>query len=322
MRVARTLEEAAEFGPTAVTIGNFDGVHVGHRRLMEEAAAAAHAQGIMAGVLTFDPHPATIVAPHRAGRLISTQAERCSIIATEGMDFVLILPFTKLLSMWTPEKFVERVLVDSLHAKLVVVGDNFHFGHNQAGNTKVLAELGKRFGFDTKVIPAIKYRGVIASSSEIRRLIEAGRVSRAGRVLARAYALQGEVVKGHGIGSKQTVPTLNLNPGNAVVPATGVYITRTTDMMEEDRRWKSITNVGFRPTFADDSGSELNIETHLLDPLEPPPPTHIRVEFLRRVREERKFESPEALKAQILKDVGRAIKYFERVKRAVPAALE
>lgn len=321
MRVARTLEEAAEFGPTAVTIGNFDGVHIGHRRLMEEAAAAGHAMGIVAGVLTFDPHPATIVAPHRAGKLISTQSERCSIMAREGMDFVLILPFTKLISLWTPEKFVEKVLVESLHAKLVVVGDNFHFGHNQAGNTKVLAELGKRYGFETKVVAPIKHRGTVASSSAVRKLIEAGNVSRADRILKRPYALQGEVVKGHGIGSKQTVPTLNLKPGEAVIPGTGVYITRTIDMMEENRRWKSITNVGFRPTFGG-GGNELSVETFLLDPFEPPTPTHIRVEFLRRVREERKFETPEALKSQILKDVSRARKFFERVKAAVPAALE
>jgi riboflavin kinase / FMN adenylyltransferase len=320
MRVARTLEEAAEFGPTAVTIGNFDGVHMGHRRLMHEVMEAARAQGIEAGVLTFDPHPASIVAPQRAGRLLSTQAERCSVIAREGMDFVLILPFTKLLSLWTPEKFVEKVLVDALHAKTVVVGDNFRFGHNQAGDTRVLTELGKRFGFDVRVVKAIKLRGITASSSEIRRLVEAGNVSRAARMLARPYALRGEVVKGHGIGSKQTVPTLNMKPGEAALPLAGVYITRAIDMMEENRRWNSITNVGFRPTFADGGGNELTIETFLLDPFHPPAPTHIRVEFLRRVREERKFESPEALKAQILKDVGRAIKFFERVKRAVPAA--
>ncbi|MEQ1946688.1 MAG: bifunctional riboflavin kinase/FAD synthetase [Bryobacteraceae bacterium] len=322
MRVARTLEEAAEFGPTAVTIGNFDGVHIGHRRLMEEAAAAGHAMNAVAGVLTFDPHPATIVAPQRAGRLLSTQAERCSIMAREGMDFVLILPFTKLISTWTPERFVEKVLVESLHAKLVVVGENFHFGHNQAGNTKVLGELGKKFGFETRVIPPVRHRGVTVSSSSIRKLVEAGNVSRAARLLARPYVLQGEVVKGRGVGSTQTVPTLNLNAGEATLPATGVYITRTTDMMEENRRWKSITNVGFRPTFADGTGSELSVETFLLDPFEPPTPTHIRVEFLRRVREERKFESPEALKAQILKDVSRALKFFERVKTAAPAAFQ
>jgi len=325
MRVARTLEEAAEFGPTAVTIGNFDGVHIGHRRLMEEVAEAARARGLAAGVLTFDPHPASIVAPGRTPRLLSTQAERCSVIAREGMDFVLILPFTKLLSLWTPEQFGERVLANALHAKTVVVGDNFRFGHKQAGDIRVLAELGRRFGFETHVVAAIRLRGQIVSSSEIRRLLESGDVSRAARMLARPFALEGEVVAGHGVGSKHTVPTLNLKPGvppnETTLPATGVYITRTTDMMNENRRWNSITNVGYRPTFAD-GGQQLSIETFLLDPFDPPAPTHIRVEFLRRVREERKFETPEALKTQILKDVGRALKFFERLKRAAPAALK
>jgi riboflavin kinase / FMN adenylyltransferase len=321
MRVARTLEEAAGFGPTAVTIGNFDGVHIGHRCLMQEVAEAARTHGLAAGVLTFDPHPATIVAPGRARRLLSTQAERCSVIAREGMDFVLILPFTKLLSLWTPEQFVERVLANALHAKTVVVGDNFRFGHEQAGDVRVLAELGQHFGFETRVVTAIKLRGKAVSSSEIRRLVESGDVSRAARMLARPYALEGEVVAGHGIGSKQTVPTLNLKPGELTLPAAGVYITRTADMMDENRRWNSITNVGYRPTF-EDGGQQLSIETHLLDPLDPPAPTHIRVEFLRRVREERKFETAEALKAQILKDVGSALEFFERLKRAAPAALK
>lgn len=323
MRVARSLEEAAEFGPTAVTIGNFDGVHIGHRRLIHEVAEAAHARGAAAGVLTFDPHPASVVAPGRASRLLTTQAERCSVIAREGIDFVLILPFTKLVSYWTPEEFVEKVLANALHAKTVVVGDNFRFGHKQAGDTHLLDELGKRYGFETRVITPVRLRGKIVSSSEIRRAVEAGNVSRAARMLARPYAMQGEVVSGHGIGAKQTVPTLNLKPGAATLPATGVYVTRTTDMTNEKRRWRSITNVGYRPTFETSSGGqELTIETFLLDPFDPPSAAQIRVEFLRRVREERKFETPEALKQQILRDVKRARTFFERLERAAPAALE
>ena len=195
---------------------------------------------------------------------------------------------------------------------MVVVGDNFLFGHDQAGDTKVLAQLGERFGFETRVITPVKRRGRTVSSSEIRRAVEAGKVALAARLLGRPYATAGVVVPGHGVGSKQTVPTLNLRTHAQVLPATGVYITRTFDA-ESARRWNSITNVGYRPTFADASGGhELTIETFLLEPLEPPAPEHIRVEYLRRVREERKFETPEALKAQILRDVGRAQAYFRR----------
>jgi riboflavin kinase / FMN adenylyltransferase len=322
MRVARSLEEAAEFEPVAVTIGNFDGVHTGHRELLHEVVRAAEEKGLQAAVLTFDPHPASIVAPQRAARLLTTQAERCSVLAREGIQYVLVLPFTREVAHWTPEQFVERVLVKGLRARVVVVGDNFLFGHNQAGDTRVLAQLGERFGFETRVITPVKRRGRTVSSSEIRRAVEAGKVALAGRLLARPYATAGVVVAGHGVGSKQTVPTLNLRTHAQVLPATGVYITRTFDE-ESARRWNSITNVGYRPTFADVTGSpELTIETFLLEPLEAPAPEHIRVEYLRRVREERKFETPEALKAQILRDVGRAKTYFRRLTKWVRRAIE
>jgi len=320
MRVARSLEEAAAFEPVAVTIGNFDGVHTGHHELLREVARAAREKGLQPAVLTFDPHPASIVAPQRAARLLTTQAERCAILAREGIEYVLVLPFTRDVAHWTPEQFVERVLVHGLRARAVIVGDNFRFGHGQAGDVKVLAQLGQRYGFETRVVTPVKWRGRAVSSSEIRRAVEAGKVALAARLLGRPYATVGEVVPGHGIGSKQTVPTLNLRTHAQVLPSTGVYLTRTFDA-ESERSWKSITNVGFRPTFADASG-ELTIETFLLDRLEPPAPERIRVEYLRRVREERKFESPEALKAQILRDVGRAQTFFRRVTKWVRRPLE
>src|SRR6202049_3342604 len=313
MRVARSLQEAAEFDPVAVTIGNFDGVHTGHQLLLREVTSAAQEKGLQPAVLTFDPHPASIVAPQRAARLLTTQAERCSVLAREGIQYVLALPFTREVAHWTPEQFVERVLVKGLRARVVVVGDNFLFGHNQAGDTRVLARLGERFGFETRVITPVKRRGRTVSSSEIRRAVEAGKVTLAGRLLGRPYPTAGVVVPGHRVGSKQTVPTLNLRTHAQVLPATGVYITRTFDE-QSARRWNSITNVGYRPTFADASGApELTIETFLLEPLEAAAPEHIRVEYLRRVREERKFETPDALKAQILCDVGRAKTYFRRL---------
>jgi riboflavin kinase/FMN adenylyltransferase len=318
MRVARFLEEAAEFDPVAVTIGNFDGVHMGHHELLHEVLRAAEAKGVQPAVLTFDPHPASVVAPARASRLLTTLAERCALMAREGIEYVLALPFTKEMSRWTPEHFVERVLVKALRARVVVVGENFRFGHDQAGDTNVLAELGRRFGFETLIVPPVERRGRVVSSSAIRRAIEAGHVSRAGRFLGRPYALDGEVVAGEGIGSKQTVPTLNLRTPAQVLPLKGVYITRTTDLDAPGRRWNSITNVGTRPTF---DGHALTVETFLLEPLHPPNPARIRVEFMERVREERKFETPEALKAQILRDVRRAQRFFERLQKWVRGTL-
>jgi riboflavin kinase / FMN adenylyltransferase len=310
MRVARLLEEAAGFEPVAVTIGNFDGVHCGHRELLHEVKRASIEEGLRPAVLTFDPHPASIVAPQRAARLLTTQAERCSMLAREGIEYVLVLPFTREMANWTPEEFVERVLVQALRARVVVVGDNFRFGHNQTGDVNVLSRLGERFGFETRVVPPVRWRGRVVSSSEIRRAVEAGNVGLAGRLLGRAYAVDGVVVPGHGVGSRQTVPTLNLRTHAQVLPLNGVYITHTRDL-ESARRWNSITNLGYRPTF---DGKELSLETFLLDPFEPPAPSRIRVEFLRRVREERKFESPEALKVQILRDVARAMAYFRRFR--------
>lgn len=320
MRVARSLEEATAFEPVAVTIGNFDGVHTGHHALLHEVTKAAQDKGLQPAVLTFDPHPASIVAPQRAARLLTTQAERCSVLAREGIEYVLVLPFTREIAHWTPQQFVERVLANALRARVVIVGDNFRFGHNQAGDISILAQLGERFGFETRVVTPVKRRGRTVSSSEIRRAVESGKVALAARLLGRPYATPGVVVPGHGVGSKQTVPTLNLGTHAQVLPATGVYITRTFDA-ESARRWNSVTNVGYRPTFADGS-NELTIETFLLDPLEPRPPQHIRVEYLHRVREERKFETPAALKAQILHDVGRAQAYFRRVTKWVRSALE
>src|SRR5579862_3831275 len=161
MRIARSLEEAAGFEPVAVTIGNFDGVHTGHHELLSEVARAAREKGLQPAVLTFDPHPASIVAPQRAARLLTTQAERCAILAREGIEYVLVLPFTREVAHWTPEQFVERVLVKALRARAVIVGDNFLFGHNQAGNINVLAQLGERLGFETRVISPVKRRGRI-----------------------------------------------------------------------------------------------------------------------------------------------------------------
>src|SRR6202171_1206854 len=165
MRAPPSLEEAAGFEPVAVTIGNFDGVHTGHHELLREVARAAREKGLQPAVLTFDPHPASIVAPQRAARLLTTQAERCAVLAREGIEYVLVLPFTREVAHWSPEQFVERVLVNGLRARVVVVGDNFLFGHDQAGDTRVLAQLGERFGFETRAITPVKRRGEIGRAS-------------------------------------------------------------------------------------------------------------------------------------------------------------
>lgn len=313
IRIYRGLEEVPpDFGPSALTIGNFDGVHAGHRRILRRVCAIAQERGLKPSVLTFHPHPATVVAPGRAPHLMTSPEQRCALMAEEGIQQALILPFTPKVAQLTPEEFVDRILVRKLGVKAVLVGDNFRFGHRQAGNVAVLRQLGAQYGFDTEVIAAIRRRGTVISSSVIRKLVESGEVARAARLLERPCGLEGEVVPGHGVGAKQTVPTLNLRAESEVLPRTGVYVTRTTDL-RDGRTWESVTNVGYRPTFATDH--DLSIETFLLDPLTGAKPRRIRVEFCWRLRDERKFASPEALKAQILRDVARARAYFRRTNK-------
>jgi riboflavin kinase/FMN adenylyltransferase len=318
MRIYRSLDETpANFGPCALTIGNFDGVHYGHRRILRRVRELADARRWKASVLTFDPHPTRIVAPDRTPLLMTTPDRRAELMRREGIEQVLILPFTAELAQLAPEDFVRRILVDRLAARAVLVGDNFRFGHRHAGTVELLAGLGRQLGFETEVVPAVTCRGRIVSSSAVRELLLAGNVSLAARLLLRPYALEGDVVSGRGVGSKQTVPTLNLATTAELIPARGVYITRTRDL-DETHEWTSVTNIGYRPTFG--ASEQLSVETFLLDPLDETP-RRIAVEFLRRIREERKFETPEALRSQILRDVRVAQTYFRRLRSIKSPAL-
>ena len=310
------VETPYEFGPCAITIGNFDGVHCGHRQILRRVIAVAREEGWKSAVLTFDPHPAKLVAPASAPRLLTTPEERARIILEQGIDQVLILPFTPEIAALGPEDFVREILVDKLKARAVLVGANFHFGKRAAGHAGTLEELGDRYSFVTEIIEPVVWRKRVISSSSIRQSIESGDVSAACRMLGGPYALRGVVVSGEGRGSKQTVPTLNLDTQAEVLPKNGVYVTRTRDASGA-REWPSITNVGYRPTF---DGQTRTIETYLLSALDGAPPVEIAVEFLRWVRDERKFENAEALKAQILRDVNRAQTYFRRVGQAAASA--
>jgi riboflavin kinase/FMN adenylyltransferase len=309
--VARGIDEAAGFAPSVVTIGKFDGVHAGHAHLIRQVVAQAAQNGLTPSVLTFDPHPLCVLAPDRAPKPLASVEERCDRMRELGIEQIFVLRFTLDIARLSPEEFVTQYLRDVMRARFVWVGDNFRFGHRQSGDPALLAALGEQYGFETRRLDPVQWRGLAVSTSEVRTRIEAGEVSLAGRLLERPYALTGDVVPGHGVGSKQTVPTLNLRTEAPVLPRNGVYISRTTDP-ESGRRWNSITNIGVRPTFG---GDALTIETFLLDPFDGVTPARIRVDFLRRVRGEHKFESPEALKRQILHDVGRAQAYFRRLAR-------
>ncbi|HKU27955.1 MAG TPA: bifunctional riboflavin kinase/FAD synthetase [Candidatus Sulfotelmatobacter sp.] len=312
MHVFHKLEEVpADFGPTFVSVGNFDGVHRAHAHVLQEIVSRARAVRGKSVAVTFQPHPARILKPESGLKLLTPLREKLRWLERTGIDAVLVLPFGRDLSVMTPRQFAERVLKKGLHAREVHEGFNFRFGHKAAGDVTMLAEFGRDMGFEVKVYPEMKLRGEAVSSSHIRKLIGAGRLSRARHLLARPFCILGVPGRGRGYGSKYTVPTINLARYEELVPKDGVYITWTRVANE---RFDSVTNVGNRPTF----GAELfAIETHLLNfhPLELTPDTEVEICFLERLRDEIKFPSVEALREQIARDVKKARRYFHLIAR-------
>jgi riboflavin kinase/FMN adenylyltransferase len=291
-------------------VGNFDGVHRAHARVLSEIVARARANGGKAVAVTFEPHPARILKPESGLKLLTPAAEKLRWLESTGVDAVLLLPFGRDLSLMTPRDFAERILKDKLHAREVHEGFNFRFGHQAAGDMNTLTDLGRELGFDVKQYPEMKLRGETVSSSQIRKLVAAGRVSRARHLLARPFCILSVPGRGRGYGSKYTVPTINLARYDELVPKDGVYITRTRVAKEQ---FDSVTNVGNRPTF----GNELfAIETHLLNfhPIELTPQTEVEICFLDRLRDEIRFPSVDALREQISRDVKKARRYFHLLR--------
>jgi len=313
MIVFRNLEDVPkDFGPTLVSIGNFDGVHCAHRHVIECIVERARAQKIRAVAVTFEPHPVRLLRPGADLKLLTPTPEKLALLKATGLDATLLLPFTPELSHMSAHDFAACILQETLRARELHEGFNFRFGHQAEGNILLLTEFGREMGFFVVEYPEMKLRGELVASSRIRALLREGRVDRARHLLARPFSILSTPAPGRGYGSKQTVPTLNLAVKTEVLPATGVYVTRTRDL-EHGRVWPSISNVGYRPTFGD--SPEISIETFLLSALVGETPRRIRVEFLWRVREERKFADPQALKQQILRDAGVAQAYFRGLRK-------
>ncbi len=284
--IYRSLEEArGRFGPCALAIGNFDGVHLGHQALLSQVRGFVSQNGLIPAALTFNPHPAAIVAPERVPPLICTLEERLRLLESAGAVHIFVLPFTPEVACLSPEEFVWQILANVLDTRAIFVGENFRFGHKQAGTSDTLRALGPQFGFVSHFIQPVTYRGEIVSSSAVRQYLADGNVARAGRLLGRCFSVEGPVVSGHGVGSKQTVPTLNLRPPAGQLIPRGVYVTETVEP-STGRRWQSITNAGIRPTFG---GDGLTIETFLLSSLDGPAPENIQVQFRHFIRAERQF---------------------------------
>jgi riboflavin kinase / FMN adenylyltransferase len=306
----------SDFGPALVSVGNFDGVHRAHHHVIDEIVRRAKAANAQSVVVTFEPHPTRILRPDQSLKLLTPLPEKLRLLEATGVDAVLLLPFSRDLSLMTPQQFAHEILKKRLHASEVHEGYNFHFGHKAAGNIQVLRDLGREMGFEVHDYPEMRLRGEPVSSSHIRKLLSEGRVSRARHLLARPFSILSTAGRGRGYGAKYTVPTINLAHYEELVPKDGVYITRTRiGGGNKYECFDSVTNVGNRPTFGADSFA---IETHLLNfhPIELSAETEVEIYFLDRLRDEIKFPSVEALKEQIGRDVRKAQKYLRRLGRA------
>jgi riboflavin kinase/FMN adenylyltransferase len=298
----------ASWHQPVLALGNFDGLHRGHMKILERLRRRAEERSGVAVLLTFEPHPTQVVRPDKAPRLLMTREQKLEALEQAGMDGVAIVRFTRELSLWGPEQFVERVLVDWLHVAEVWVGANFLFGHDRAGNFTLLRLLGVRDGFRAEKIDPVRYKDFVVSSTRIRRLVSEGRVDEAAALLGREYAIEGRVVAGERRGRDLGFPTANLQTDNQLLPPNGVYATLMT---VDGVIHPSVTNIGVRPTFGDTYAAV--VETHVLDHDADLYGKDVRLAFVQRMRDERAFPGPDALRQQIETDCRHARSLFERL---------
>ena len=290
-----------------LTLGVFDGLHVGHQLVMRTVVERAHERNAVPTVVTFDPHPRAVLHPESAPPLLQTLDQKVEGFGVLGIQQTIVVRFTEEFSMISAKDFLRDVVKERLQAKEVYLGKGFAFGHNREGNIDLLTRVGKDLGFVAGEVPEICLRGRRVSSSRIRELLAQGKVNLARRMLGRPYGVEGLVERGAERGRQLGFPTANLHPHNRVIPRNGVYVTGT---LIEGKWRRSVTNAGVRPTFGLET--EPSVETFVMNWAGDLYGDVVRVRFLRRLRDERKFGSIEELKAQIEKDVARAQSYFER----------
>ncbi len=306
MRVVTSAAEAGPVEPSVVSIGNFDGVHLGHRAILEAVAGRARELNCRSVAMTFSPHPIRFLAPYKAPRLISTLRQKIELIESTGIEVLVVMNFDESLSRLSPHEFIEHYLVKGLATRSVAVGSNFNFGYRGSGSVKTLREWGA--GLEVIEVPPVEVRHGIVSSTRVRELIAAGAVSKACRLLGRWPELEGPIVTGAGRGRSVTVPTLNLQAENELLPAKGVYVTQIS--LDGGPFLQSVTNIGMRPTFNE---TGLTVETFVLNDPVRETVTAARLKVLKRLRDELKFDSPEALRRQIVLDVHRAQRFNSRL---------
>ncbi len=306
MRLFHGTDNAEIQRPTVLTLGVFDGLHLGHQLIMKTVAERARTIGAVPTVITFDPHPRAVLHPESAPPLLQTFDQKIEALGILGIEQTIIIRFTNEFAQIRAEEFLREVIGERLQAREVYLGRGFAFGHNREGNIELLKRVSGELGFQADEVPEVRLRGQRISSSRVRQVLAAGRVNLARRMLGRPYGVEGQVVRGDERGHQLGFPTANLAPQNRVIPADGVYVTAT--LIEHEWR-RSVTNIGTRPTFAEES-SRL-VETHVMNWSGDLYGDVVRVRFLHRLRAEQKFASVDQLRQQIESDITRAHRYFE-----------
>ncbi len=310
MEVARFPDDARppRWPHPVLALGNFDGLHRGHMKILERVCRVASERGGTALVLTFDPHPPRVLRPDKAPPLLMTEAQKLEALGRAGIQGVAVVRFTHELSRWEPEQFVRTVLVEWLRVAEVWVGADFLFGRDRSGNFTLLRALGAKYGFRVEKIDAVRYREFVVSSTRIRRLIAEGRVDEASALLGHHYYIDGHVVEGARRGRELGFPTANLATTNELAPPAGVYATLAS---VDGTVHPSVTNIGVRPTFGD--ASRMIVESHVLGFDADLYGRSVRLSFVLRLRDERRFADVDSLRAQIGADVRRARRLFDRL---------
>ena len=301
-------------GRAAVSVGNFDGLHLGHQKVLQSVRERARAAGLCAAAVTFDPHPMRVLRPDRAPLMIQTLSQRLAGFERMGLDAALVMPFDRALSLVSAEEFIERILVGCLRMAAILIGANFRFGHRGAGDVRLLDQFGKRLGFAVEIVPPAEVGGQVVSSTAIRNAVASGNVTEAAPLLGRAFSLTGAIRPGAGRGRTILFPTLNMLPEQELLPKLGVY---ATESIVGGKLYPSVTNVGTRPTF---NGEGITVESHLFGFHENLADGPMEVRFHARIREEQKFSGPDALRAQIARDMEAARKYFADRALAQPSS--
>jgi riboflavin kinase/FMN adenylyltransferase len=301
-------DPAPRWHQPVMALGNFDGLHRGHMKIIDRVRRRAGERGGTPAAMTFDPHPSRVLRPDKAPLLLMTGTQKLEALGRAGMQGVAVVRFTHDLSSWDPERFVRTVLVEWLHVSEVWVGANFLFGHDRAGTFSVLRSLGARYGFRAEKIDPVRYKDFVVSSTRVRRLVTEGRVDEAAALLGHHFFIDGTVTRGAGRGRELGFPTANLCTANELVPPSGVYATLVT---VDGVVHRSITNIGVRPTFGDVDRQV--IETHLFGVERDLYGGTLRLSFVQRLRDERAFPDVDALRAQIEADCRAAERLFGHI---------